>query len=141
MILYDPIGIVRTPYHDLAPFRCDEEAEGEFYITIYPQFQDALYMLKEFNYIHVLFHIDRAKYFNLRVHPPNANGKEVGLFASRSPNRPNPVGLSTTRILKIEKNIIHTTGLDILDNTPLLDIKPYIPAVDIKNNANSGWIK
>ncbi|MFC2100892.1 tRNA (N6-threonylcarbamoyladenosine(37)-N6)-methyltransferase TrmO [Bacteroidota bacterium] len=141
MILYDAIGIIHTPYKELAPFRAEENAKGDFYIKIEPRFMDALYLLEKFNYVHVLFHIDRAKHYKLKVHPPNANGNEVGLFASRSPNRPNPIGLSIVRIKKIEKNIIYTTGLDVLDHTPLLDIKPYIPAVDIKPDSNSGWIE
>jgi len=141
MILYDPIGVINTPYIDTAPFRCEEDAEGEFYLRLLPQFQEALYLLEKFDYLHVLFHIDRGKHYKLKVNPPNADGQEVGLFASRSPNRPNPIGLSTVKIIKIEKNIIHTSGLDVLDNTPLLDIKPYIPAIDLKINANSGWIE
>lgn len=140
MILYDAIGIIHTPYPEMAPFRCDENAEGDFFIEIYPKFQYALYLLQEFNYMHILFHIDKAKHYKLRVKPPNAGGKEVGLFASRSPNRPNPIGLSTVKIKSIEGNIIYTSGLDILNQTPLLDIKPYIPAVDLKPEANSGWI-
>jgi len=77
----------------------------------------------------------------MRVSPPWAGGKQVGVFASRSPVRPNPVGLSIVRIKKIAGNKIYTSGLDVFDNTPLLDIKPYIKGLDNKDDADYGWIK
>ena len=75
------------------------------------------------------------------VSPPWAKGKKVGVFASRSPVRPNPIGLSIVRIKKIVGNKIYTSGLDVFDGTPLLDIKPYIKDLDNKDNANYGWVK
>ena len=66
---------------------------------------------------------------------------EVGLFASRSPVRPNPIGLSIVRLKRIEGNVVYTSGLDVFDGTPLLDIKPYIKGLDSKDDANYGWIK
>jgi len=77
----------------------------------------------------------------MRVSPPWAGGKQVGVFASRSPVRPNPVGLSIVRIKKIAGNKIYTSGLDVFDNPPLLDIKPYIKGLDNKDDADYGWIK
>jgi tRNA-Thr(GGU) m(6)t(6)A37 methyltransferase TsaA len=64
----------------------------------------------------------------------------VGVFASRSPTRPNPIGLSVVRIKRIEGNVIHVSGLDVFDGTPLLDIKPYIDELDVKKDANLGWV-
>jgi len=139
-ITVNPIGLIHTPYESLAPFRPDENQDGEFIIEINPDLEDALFLLSKFDYIHVLFYIDRSRKYKTKVYPPNADGKEVGLFASRSPNRPNPIGLSIVKIIKIEKNLIYTTGIDILNNTPLLDIKPYIPDLDCKPNAGSGWL-
>ncbi len=75
------------------------------------------------------------------VSPPWTDGHEVGVFASRSPIRPNPIGISIVKIKKIIKDTIHTTGLDVFDGTPLLDIKPYIKDLDSKNDANYGWIE
>jgi tRNA (Thr-GGU) A37 N-methylase len=77
----------------------------------------------------------------MRLFPPRGSGKEVGLFATRSPNRLNPIGLTVARIRKVEGNLIYTHGLDILDGSPLLDIKPYIRDFDMKEDANLGWIE
>jgi tRNA (adenine37-N6)-methyltransferase len=139
-ISFKAIGTIHTPYSEVAPFRADENLiDGEYIIVVDTEFEDALYKLDCFNYIQVLFYIDKAKEAKLRVHPPYENAGSVGLFASRSPNRFNPIGLSTVKIIKIEKNLIFTSCLDVLNNTPLLDIKPYIPHNDLKTNANSGW--
>ena len=142
IIPFKSIGTIYTPYTDIAPFRANEDIiEGEYIIEINLELKEALYKLDTFNYIHVLFYIDKAKNAKLKVHPPYKDAASVGLFASRSPNRFNPIGLSTVKIIKIEKNLIYTSCLDILDNTPLLDIKPYIPQNDLKTNANSGWLE
>ncbi len=141
-ISFKAIGTIHTPYTEIAPFRADEKIQdGEYIIEINPELEEALYKLDTFNYIQVLFYIDKAKKAKLKVHPPYENAASVGLFASRSPNRFNPIGLSTVKIIKIEKNKIYTSCLDVLDNTPLLDIKPYIPHNDLKTNANSGWLE
>ena len=76
----------------------------------------------------------------MQIFPPRGNGKEVGLFATRSPNRINPIGLTVAKIKSINGNRIYTFGLDILDGSPLLDIKPYIRDFDMKEDANLGWI-
>lgn len=137
---FSPIGTIHTPYKEIAPFRADESIdEGIYKIEVFPEFADALYKLEMFNYIHILFWIDKSKPFKLRVHPPYENAGEVGLFASRSPNRINPIGLSTVKLLNIEDNILITSCLDVLNGTPLLDIKPYIRDLDLKENANLGW--
>jgi len=72
--------------------------------------------------------------------PSWANGIVTGVFASRSPLRPNPIGLSVVRVKDIQDNVIHTSGLDVFDGTPLLDIKPYIKDLDVKTDANYGWV-
>ena len=95
-----------------------------------------------FLYYYVIFCFHRAGTSeSLSAIPPWCGGKSVGVFASRSPFRPNPIGISIVRIKKIVDNIIHTTCIDALDQSPLLDIKPYIKAVDCKNKANNGWFK
>jgi len=98
--------------------------------------------LEKFKYIYLVFFADRiGREPEMLISPPWAGGKKVGVFASRSPARPNPVGLSIVRIKKITGNKIFTSGLDVFDNTPLLDIKPYIKDLDNKEDANYGWIK
>jgi tRNA-Thr(GGU) m(6)t(6)A37 methyltransferase TsaA len=133
------IGTIHTPYQETAPFRPDSELKGDYRIEVFHEYKDCLCRLDEFSHIIVLFHIDRSKPHKLKVVSPFSDGQEIGLFASRSPNRPNPIGMSIVKLNKIEGNIINTSGLDILDKTPLLDIKPYIPEIDCHPDANNGW--
>jgi len=128
-IIYHSIGTVRSPYSSMAPFQAKENDEnGPFILELAGRYASGLENLEVNQRIIVLFHIDRARGYdgsNL-AHPPHLNGETIGLWASRSPNRPNPIGLDTARILKIEGNRVFTTGLSALDGTPLLDIKPVI---------------
>ncbi|MHC1576847.1 MAG: tRNA (N6-threonylcarbamoyladenosine(37)-N6)-methyltransferase TrmO, partial [Methanosarcinaceae archaeon] len=136
------IGIIRTPYTDTAPYQPVEEDEGDFRIILDPRYVDGLKMLEGFRYIYVLYYIDRVKKeSSVIVNPPWTGDMEVGTFASRSPVRPNPIGLSIVVIKKIINNEIFTSGLDVFDGTPLLDIKPYIKDLDSKSDANYGWIE
>ncbi len=142
MISFEPIGVIRTPYLDSAPFQPQDDDDQEFYLELKSSFLDALSELEKFRYLYVLFHIDRLdRPVKMHVSPPWAKGRTVGLFASRSPVRPNPIGLSVVRIKKIEGTKIYTSGLDVFDQTPLLDIKPYIKDLDTKLDANYGWLE
>jgi len=138
------IGIIHTPYtnNDNVPYQPVEE-EGNSRIVVEPQFTNGLYKLDKFRYIYLLYYIDqiKEKLSMLIISPPWTNGTDVGVFASRSPVRPNRIGLSIVRIKRIIKNTIFTSGLDVFDGTPLLDIKPYIKDLDAKCDANYGWIK
>ncbi len=128
-IIYHSIGIIRTPYVKMAPFQAKEDDDsGEFILELEEKYASGLKDLEKRKYVIVLFHIDRARGYNgsNTAHPPSMNGGTTGLFASRSPNRPNPVGLDVARLLKIEGNRVYTSGLSALDKTPLLDLKPYI---------------
>ncbi len=141
-IVFHPIGRVRTPYTTVGdpPHQPDPSAPGKFYIELNPDLTDGLYKLETFAYIHVFFYLDRPdKPVTLHVKPPKAGGIEVGLFASRSPRRPNPIGLSTVRLKSITGSRLDISGIDVLDKTPLLDIKPYIKRLDIKEDADNGW--
>jgi tRNA-Thr(GGU) m(6)t(6)A37 methyltransferase TsaA len=122
------------------PYQPVPDAEGSFFLKLDADLEDGLFKLEAFKYIYVLFYLHRQdKPYHTRVTPPWAKGKTVGLFASRSPQRPNPIGLSVVRIKRIEKNIIHISGIDALDGTPLLDVKPYSLDLDAKADANNGW--
>ncbi len=137
---FEIIGKIHTPYKDVAPFTPDEKlCDGEFVIELFPEYQKALYKLDRFNYIYVLFYIDKAKQAKLRVHPPYEKAGEVGLFASRSPNRFNPIGLSIVKIKKIKDNKIYISCIDAFNGTPLIDIKPYFKDMDMKTDSNNGW--
>ncbi|MCD4698341.1 MAG: tRNA (N6-threonylcarbamoyladenosine(37)-N6)-methyltransferase TrmO [Bacteroidales bacterium] len=137
-----PIGTIHTPYLEDAPFTDFENAEGEFYVELNKEYIDGLYQLDTLKYCYLLFHIHKQKKSaRMHIFPPRGNGKEIGLFATRSPNRVNPIGLTVAKIKNIEGNRIYTYGLDIIDGTPLLDIKPYIRDFDMKEDANLGWIE
>ncbi len=136
------IGVIRTPYTENAPYQPVEEDEGDFRIVIEPQYTDGLYKLDSFRYIYVIYYIHHVKKEqSMTVSPPWADGVKVGVFASRSPVRPNHIGISIVRIKSIINNEILTSGLDAFDGTPVLDIKPYIKDLDVKSDANYGWIE
>ena len=138
---FEPIGVIRTPYQEKAPHQPVEGDDQEFYLELKDAFREGLDGLEKFRYLYVIFHIDRLdRPVKMQVAPPWANGREVGLFASRSPVRPNPIGLSIVRIKKIAGTKVYTSGLDVFDQTPLLDIKPYIKDLDVKLDANYGWL-
>ena len=136
-----PIGTIHTPYGKYAPYQPVETEEEDFFVDVAEDFAEGLAALDKFRYIYLLYFMDRIKKpLSMTVEPPWADGVKVGLFASRSPVRPNPIGLSIVRLLKIEGTRLHTSGLDVLDGTPLLDIKPYIRELDSKDDANYGWL-
>lgn len=136
------IGTIKTPYEKNAPYQPLYTDNQEFYILLNNEYVDGLSELKKFNYIYLIFFADRIiQKPEMMVSPPWDKGKKVGVFASRSPVRPNPIGLSIVQIKEIVENKIYTSGLDVFDKTPLLDIKPYIKDLDNKDNANYGWIK
>ena len=128
-IIYNSIGVIHSPYTDMAPFQAvEDDASGPFILELDEKYVTGLRDLEKRKYIIVFFHIDRARGYNgsNTAHPPGMNGGSTGLFASRSPNRPNAIGIDVARLLKIEGNRVYTSGLSALDGTPLLDIKPYI---------------
>ncbi|MDA3902953.1 MAG: tRNA (N6-threonylcarbamoyladenosine(37)-N6)-methyltransferase TrmO [Desulfuromusa sp.] len=136
------IGVIKTPYIDSAPYQPVDTDDLEFFLELKSEYTAGLRELDSFTYIYVLYFIDRlCTAPKMQVSPPWAAGKQVGLFASRSPVRPNPIGLSVVRIKKIVGNRVYTSGLDVFDDTPLLDIKPYINDLDSKCDANNGWVQ
>ena len=140
-IYFEPIGIIHTPYINEAPHQPVANDKNEFIVEVNEEYVDGLKNLDEFNFIYLIFYLDRTfQEVEMSIKPPWAKGKEVGLFSSRSPNRPNPIGLSIVELKKIEGNKIYTSGIDVFNGTPLLDIKPYIKDLDSKSDANYGWV-
>lgn len=86
-----------------------------------------------------VFHENENKAVRAKVHPPRMDGGKIGLFATRTPHRPNPIGLSAVKIERIENNTLHVSGVDLVDGTPILDIKPYLPSSDRIESASAGW--
>jgi tRNA-Thr(GGU) m(6)t(6)A37 methyltransferase TsaA len=144
-VTYKPIGIVRTPFTTLDNMPIQPAAAQGVLGTIEldPELVEGLSDLDGFSHILLLYHLHEAGTARLRV-TPYLDDQPRGVFATRAPRRPNPIALSLVRLLRIEQNILHIQNVDILDNTPLLDIKPYIPEIDSVIDDNSlrlGWIE
>jgi tRNA (adenine37-N6)-methyltransferase len=144
---YQAIGTIHTPYTlatgaPYQPTEIDEQEGRQFYLEVNEEYMAGLHRLDSFKYVYVLYHMHRLKEsFHLSVTPAWTDGQiTVGLFASRSPLRPNPIGLSVVRLFSVENNRAYTSALDVFDDTPLLDIKPYIRELDGKEDANYGWV-
>lgn len=105
--------------------------------------EQSLKGLEEFSHVWLLsyFHLNTNKNFLSTVHPPRLKGKTVGVFASRSPHRPSPIGLSVAKLEKIAGDTLYLSGTDLVDGTPILDVKPYIPDYDAVPRAKAGWAK
>lgn len=114
-------------------------------IVIESQFQPEISLqgLERFTHLWILFifHLNDSKGFNAKVHPPRMNGESIGVFATRSPHRPNPVGLSLVKIKKVHRDRIEVDGIDLVDGTPVVDIKPYLPQFEIREDAKAGWVE
>ncbi len=136
-----PIGVVRTPYVEVAPYQPPKDGQGDFRIVVRPDVAPGLVRLDSFKYIYVLAYLGRDQRIpSLVVAPPWTGGIRVGLFASRSPHRFNSIGLSVVELFGIEGNVLHTGPLDLFDRTPLLDLKPYVQDLDAKVDADHGWL-
>jgi tRNA-Thr(GGU) m(6)t(6)A37 methyltransferase TsaA len=127
-ITFQYIGRIQTPYkniHDV-PTQPHRGLGVPGKIIINPELKEGLDGLENFSYIAVIFHLHRSENFRLRL-VPYLGTLPRGVFATRSPKRPNPVGLSILRLVSIEDNIIFVENVDMLNGTPILDVKPYIP--------------
>ena len=137
---FRPIGVVRSPHMDPAAVPIQPSfAQGfEGRAEILPEFEEALQHLEGFSHIHLLYHMHKAGPTRLLV-KPFLEDVERGLFATRAPCRPNPIGLSIVRLVKREGATLYLDDVDILDGTPVLDIKPFVARFDNRLDARSGW--
>jgi tRNA-Thr(GGU) m(6)t(6)A37 methyltransferase TsaA len=135
-----PIGIVHSPHQraEGTPIQAALAAGVRGTVEVFPEYAGGLRDLDGFERIWLVYWFDRAKPAELMV-TPYLDTMPRGLFATRAPCRPNPIGLSSVRLLGISGNALQVEGLDILNNTPLLDIKPYIPAFDAFEAKRIGW--
>ncbi|MBD3404106.1 tRNA (N6-threonylcarbamoyladenosine(37)-N6)-methyltransferase TrmO [candidate division GN15 bacterium] len=140
-ITFEPIGIIHTPHTKLEGMPIQPSgAEGiKGTIEIYPPYIDGLSDLDGFSHIILLYHLHKSTDYKLKV-VPFLDTVERGLFATRAPRRPNPIGLSVVRLERIEGNIVHIVNVDMLDGTPLLDIKPYVPEFEDTSDIKLGWL-
>jgi len=141
-IQYHPIGIIHTPHKTTegTPIQATGAKGVAGRIEIFPEYTAGLADLAGFSHIHILYHFHLSKKFSLTV-KPFLDDQKRGLFATRAPSRPNPIGLSVVRLIRIRENSLEIQDVDVVDGTPLLDIKPYVPAFDIRKVDQFGWIE
>jgi tRNA-Thr(GGU) m(6)t(6)A37 methyltransferase TsaA len=130
-IAFTPIGVLHTPFDspEGMPIQPAGRASAPARAEIFPQYQAALADLDGFSHVILIYHLHQVEGWKARV-VPFLDTVERGLFATRAPTRPNPIGLSIVRLESVESGIIYLANVDILDGTPLLDIKPYVPQFD-----------
>ncbi|MEW6351249.1 MAG: tRNA (N6-threonylcarbamoyladenosine(37)-N6)-methyltransferase TrmO [Thermodesulfobacteriota bacterium] len=140
-ITYRPIGVIRSPFSERKgmPIQPIGALGVRGSIELRPDLAPGLKDLQGFSHLILLYHFHESEGYSLEVQP-FLDDKTHGIFASRAPLRPNPIGLSVVRLVSVEEDVVHIEDVDILDGTPLLDIKPYIPEFDSKPEATSGWL-
>ena len=140
-ISYRSIGVVRSPHTRLAGMPLQSVAAGdvEGRIEIYPEFAAGLADLDGFSHLHVVSHLHRGRPGGLTV-IPFLDDRERGIFATRSPRHPNPIGLSVVRLRSVSGTTLEVSGLDLADQTPVLDIKPYVTEFDAFTPERTGWL-
>jgi tRNA (adenine37-N6)-methyltransferase len=139
-IVYEPIGVIRsghtepeeTPIQPIYSEGCPGRAE------LFPEFAAGLRDVEGFSHIYLVYHLHKADRPRLTV-KPFLQDVERGVFATRAPCRPNPIGLSIVKLVRCEGNVLYLAGVDVLDGTPLLDIKPYTARFDHIETSRNGW--
>ena len=141
-IKYRPIGIIHSPFKEPkgTPIQPTAAKGVRGKVEVFPEFADGLKDLDGFSHIILLYHLHLSGEASLRV-KPFLDDEERGVFATRAPRRPNPIGLSVVGLDKIEGNVLSVRDVDIVDGTPLLDIKPFIPEFDSREVDKKGWIE
>jgi tRNA-Thr(GGU) m(6)t(6)A37 methyltransferase TsaA len=142
IIEYEPIGIVHTPFTttDGMPVQ-PSRAEGiRGTVEVFPQFAAGLDDLGGFSHVVLLCHLHKSRRYSLKV-VPFLDTEQRGVFATRAPARPNPIGLSVVRLLEVKESTLFIECVDLLDGTPLLDIKPYVGEFDERTEVRCGWLE
>jgi tRNA-Thr(GGU) m(6)t(6)A37 methyltransferase TsaA len=140
-VLIKPIGIIHSPYKTLeeVPIQGRFRPQGIGTIEVFPQYEEGLSDIEGFSHLIILYWFHRAGKPSLLV-KPFLDHKPRGLFATRHPARPNPIGLSMVTLIAREGDTLRVAEIDVLDGTPLLDIKPYVPQFDHREGAEIGWL-
>lgn len=141
-ITLNPIGVIHTPHKDTNNMPIQPiAAEGiKGHIELLPEYSQGLTDLEGFSHITLIYFFHKIKGYKLMV-KPFMDTVEHGIFACKAPKRPNAIGTSTVKLLRIENNIIYVEQVDMLDGTPLIDIKPFFPKYDNRLNAKAGWLE
>jgi tRNA-Thr(GGU) m(6)t(6)A37 methyltransferase TsaA len=140
MFTMRPIGIVSSPYSEASqiPKGCGARHDAEGILEILPEFEQGLTDIEGFSHLYVIWIFDRSEGYELMASPPT-DSRPHGVFATRSPRRPNPIGLSVVRLIGREGHRLRVSGVDMLNGTPILDIKPYLSNVDAEE-LRRGWL-
>ena len=137
------IGRARTPWRrrEDAPHQPSAVPDSEGVLEIAPDYRAALADLDSFTRAWLIFLFDRSHGWSAKVKPPRG-GPKRGVFATRAPNRPSQIGLTSVvvRAVDVERGLVRVQGIDLLDDTPLVDIKPYVPSIDAWPDAGHGWL-
>ncbi|MCK4907811.1 MAG: tRNA (N6-threonylcarbamoyladenosine(37)-N6)-methyltransferase TrmO [Spirochaetes bacterium] len=138
----EKIGTIFSPYKtkEECPIQGSAALEGKGQIEVFPEYEEGLETIETFSHIILFYILDRVGKIKLS-RPTFLDDEPHGVFASRHPCRPNGIGMSIVKLEKRTGNLLEVSGLDVLDNTPLIDIKPYIPRFDLRENANNGWVQ
>ncbi len=141
MFTAQPIGFIRSPFRETSaiPKGLGAKHDAEGAIELLREFEPGLLDIEGFSHLYVLWEFDRADGFDLIAHPPTDEKRPHGVFATRSPRRPNPIGLTVVEFLRREGATLHVRGVDMLDGTPVLDIKPYLSSIPVEK-LRRGWL-
>jgi tRNA-Thr(GGU) m(6)t(6)A37 methyltransferase TsaA len=141
-VAYAPIGIIRSPHTSLEgmPIQPSGAKGIQGAVELFPEFQDGLKDLDGFSHIILLYHFHQSNGYSLSV-VPFLDTQRRGVFATRAPKRPNPIGLSTVKLKKIEGSVLYIENVDVLDGTPLIDIKPFVPDFEGQTDIRAGWLE
>ena len=141
-ITYRPIGVIHSPFTDLKdmPIQPTGEASAPGIAEVLPEYAEGLKDVEGFSHLILLYHLHEVRRQDLTVRP-FLGSERRGVFATRAPTRPNPIGLSVVKLLRREGTKLHLARVDVLDGTPLLDIKPYVPEFDESKDVRIGWLE
>lgn len=141
-IVYRPVGIIRSPLKEPygTPIQSVAARDAEGVVELFPQCAEGLRDIEGFSHIILIYHFHLCNESSLIVRPYLDDGTH-GVFATRAPARPNPIGISVVRLLRVDGTRLHVAGVDILDGPPVLDIKPYVPRFDAIEAEKIGWLK
>jgi tRNA-Thr(GGU) m(6)t(6)A37 methyltransferase TsaA len=139
---YRPIGTIHSPFKEITgmPIQPTGASKVRGSVEILPELAQGLQDLDGFSHIILLYHFHQVREFKLTV-VPFMDSQPRGVFATRAPVRPNPIGLSIVRLLSVDRNILYIENVDVLDGTPALDIKPYVPEFDHHPADRVGWLE
>jgi tRNA-Thr(GGU) m(6)t(6)A37 methyltransferase TsaA len=141
-IKYEPIGIIHSPFKEPkgTPIQATSAKGITGTVEVFPEYVEGLRDLEGFSHILLIYHFHLSKKSSLTVRP-FMDDKVHGVFAIRGPSRPNPIGISAVRLVRIEENILYIQDVDAVEGTPLLDIKPYVPEFDVRDVEKIGWLE